>query len=173
MDLKYSPDDLRITKEQRIVAAHFVYDPRLAIYKTTGATLPMAKFAGALAKWTLIPSGESKDNQSVVADKWLERIAFAARAHYGAKGKVTDADAVKNIASKPCLRKLKRDYRLKPMTNPTMFSYWEANLVSYGLPICPPMGVVNTSYIQDVYESLTPPSMEKRVHYAASHMHGF
>jgi len=129
VDRKWAREGLRITRGQRLMAARFVNDPRMALYRREGMDIPTAKLAGGLAKWRMIPgdyvprAGESSD----VSDGWLARLALASRAHHGSS-KVSDSVFV---------AKFKPEYRLKPMSMEALERYWNAQVFAFNLPHCP------------------------------------
>jgi len=132
MDRALMPETCRFTRSQRIMAARFVHDPRLSLYRLPGMDIPTAKLAHALANWRMITGdyvpreSESED----VSDQWLARLAYASRAHQGSKP----------ISDKVFVSKFARQYRLKPMSLEGIERYWNARLFAFDLPPCPPLG---------------------------------
>jgi len=131
VDRKYAPSGWKITRGQRLMAARFVHDPRMALYRKEGVNLPVASIAGAIANWRMIPgdyvpaAGESVVND----DAWLARLALASRAHSGPSN-VTDAAMA---------ARFRPEYRLKPMSREALERYWNAQVFAFGLPKCPPL----------------------------------
>jgi len=134
IDRQYAPLDFKITKSQRELAARFVSDPRMALYRMKGIDIPTAKFAGALAHWRMVPGAYVQtDSESLaLSDKWMERIAYAARAHHGSK----------EVSDKVFISKFKPQYRLKPMSSQGLELYWEAQVFASKLPSCPPISKI-------------------------------
>jgi hypothetical protein len=113
------------------MAARFVTDPRLALYKMTGMSIPTVKLAGALANWKLVfgdyvPNESESDTQ----DEWLARLAYASQAHQSSKP----------VSDQVMVSKFKPEYRLRPMSLSSIERYWYAQLFASKLPSCPPIG---------------------------------
>jgi hypothetical protein len=128
---KLAPPGIRITKWQRLLAARFVHDPRMALYRRKGMSLSSVKLAGALANWKLVIGdyvAEEHESDELV-DAWLARIAYATRAHQGCKP----------VSDKIFATKFKPEYRLKPMSVHGIELYWDARLYASRLPPCPPL----------------------------------
>jgi len=131
----YGPQDWKVTRSQRLMAARFIADPRLSLYSMGSGMRCLSEFKGAVANWRwafpdvqsdapwLDPSQESTSSKD---DSWLGRLAYAYRA---ATGSVEP--------KKPILRRLRREYRLHPMDLATICKYWLATPVFTNLPVCP------------------------------------
>lgn len=132
LDLKQAPDSWRVTRSQREMAARFVSDPRLGLYRRKGMFLPVAKIAGALAHWRLIsgPYVEGPGESDNVTDSWLERLAYAVRASSGAY----------EVADKIVVCRFRPQYKLKPISDDGLKKYWSARWMATFLPPCPPLG---------------------------------
>jgi hypothetical protein len=134
LDPIHAPDTFSVTRSQREFAARFVADPRMALYRRKGMNIPTAKLAGGLCHWRMVPGdyvereGESRD----VDDLWLERLAYAARAHQGAAG----------VSDKIFVNHFRPQYRLKPMSELRLLSYWNAQVFAFSVPPCPPIGSI-------------------------------
>lgn len=134
VDVKYAPSTWRITKGQREMAARFVSDPRMALYRRKGMNIPTAKLAGALARWRMIPGDyvRREGESDATDDPWLERLAYASRAHQGSKG----------VSDETFISRFKPQYRLDPMSFEGLMLYWNAQVFAFNLPPCPPMSVI-------------------------------
>jgi len=145
LDPRFGPERIHVTRSQRLLAARFVHDPSLALYRS-GMTLPAMKVAGALANWRVVTGdyvrGPDEMSGADLRDSWLERIAYAGRAMEGAK-EVSDAVLMKHI--------FKRDYRLKPMSIEGIERYRGAQLFASKLPTCPPIGIIGRRLLHEVY----------------------
>jgi len=131
VDRKYAPKGWRVTRGQRLMAARFVNDPRMALYRREGMDIPTAKLAGALAKWRMVagPYVPGPEEVTEVSDDWLARLALASRAHQGS-APVSDSVFV---------AKFRPEYRLKPMSREALERYWDAQVFASNLPACPPL----------------------------------
>jgi len=132
LDITLAPPIWRVTKEQRILAARFVSDPTLALVRSYGDGKTLTKeIVGAMCEWRWEKEfGPLNKNTS---DDWLIRLALATQ--MSRSGIAQGADPL-NIT----WQKLRRDYRLKPMSNDGFQKYWLARVVaSTVLPYCPPL----------------------------------
>ncbi len=139
LDRTLAPPTLRITKSQREMAARFVSDPRMALYRRKGMNLPTIQLAGALANWRMVagPYVPREEESTDLSDSWLERLAYAARANSGSKG----------VADSVFISKFRPQYRLKPMSIEGIDLYWDAQVFASRLPLCPPIGLIK---VQDI-----------------------
>lgn len=130
-DKKFGDPENKITRNQRILASMFVRYPQLALWRLKGVSLPVAKYYGAVANPRMI-RGEYVAEESEefgIDDAWLARIALAERLEKG---------AIKEPPSRSFSR-IKRDYRLKPMSDKGIDSYSTVRWLSTKLPDCPPL----------------------------------
>jgi hypothetical protein len=137
LDIDLAPSTMKVTKSQRLMAARFFSDPRLVLYRREGVDIPTAEFAGALAKWKLVPgsyvprSYESTEQ----ADSWLALLCQVSRATFGAT----------QNSDKVMLARFKPEYRLKPMSLQRLKELWHVQFYASSLPVCPPLGAVRLS----------------------------
>lgn len=135
MDARFAPDTWRVTRAQRVMAAHFVNHPELALYASEMTKVPRAKairIAGATLNFRL-RRGDDYDvlgEEYVSADEWLTRICLAARLSGGSGG----VDSDRKVS-----RLVKTDYRLRPMSLGGLLDYWERRLIAVSAPVCPPL----------------------------------
>lgn len=131
LDVRLAPRGTRVTKAQREVAAMFIADPRLSIYRSNGMGLDSAYYAGALANWRMSVGDyvEQEHESFDLTDAWLERIAYAVRASHG--------DRPSN--DKMFVSHFFPQYRLKPVSKEGLITYWHARWLAVGLPPCPPL----------------------------------
>jgi len=161
---RLAPAAMKITRSQRLMAARFVNDPAMALYRRAGLSLPVAKYAQALAKYRMKPSGYIPESGEVEADEdpWLARIAFADRASMGSvveiierqpKSKTSKTQTVKvcqngkKYSDAVFVNRFKPEYRLKPMSKEMLIRYWDAKVYAFGLPACPPLNRIS---VQDI-----------------------
>jgi hypothetical protein len=132
MDITLAPSNWRVTKSQREVAAMFIADPRLGLYRHDGVSIPTASYAGAVANWRLMVGAyvQQEHESFDLSDSWLERIAYAVRA----------AKLERQTSDKVFVTKFFPQHRLKPMAVESLARYWVARWMAVGLPPCPPLG---------------------------------
>jgi len=73
---EYAPPTMRITKEQRIVAAMFFQNPSMALYRLKGGIqIPTSKYFGALANTRMVVGDYviEEHEEFSLQDPWLER----------------------------------------------------------------------------------------------------
>jgi len=135
LDPVYAPEKAaKFTRSQRDIAARFVHDPRLALYRKKGVSLSAIKMAGAMANWRMIPGpyvpreGESTD----ISDAWMSRFCYASRANHGAQ----------LVEDKVVMAYFKPQNRLKPMSISRIYDYWNAQVFATQIPVCPPIGAI-------------------------------
>jgi hypothetical protein len=134
-DKNLAPPTLRITTAQRRIAAMFVHNPALALYRLKGVDIPTAKYYGALAKPRMIPGiyvPEAHEEEDL-NDHWLARLAYCARAHHG----------FVKVSDKVFYTKFKRDFRLRPMSLQKLIFYENIRWFQTKLPICPALNILN------------------------------
>jgi len=130
VSLKYGPSDIGVTKSQRSIAARFIANPALALYRRKGISLPVAKLAGALAKWQLIPDNEKLVEElendlsftKELDDDWLARLAYAFRASRSPTSEVSD---------RILIHKFRPESRLKPLSFAGLLRYWDAHFYAH------------------------------------------
>lgn len=143
LDPSHAPSTVKLTRGQRVMAARFVNDPKLSLYRVKGMDIPTTKLAGALANWRWVVGDYVPMEHEHVAlnDPWLERLAFAARAHQGSSTAVKD---------KVLISRFRPQYRLKPMSIEGIDLYWDAQVYATNLPPCPPLGHLQLKSILEI-----------------------
>lgn len=146
--LQFAPLDLKITRAQREIAARFVHDPRMALYRTKGISLPTAQYAGAIANWRMIPGDYVRSAGELTVDEmndgWLGKLAYAVRASTGSSEKTTDARFISTF---------RPQFRLKPMSIEGLERYWNAQVFAFDCPPCPPLGYIKVPQVYNSKES--------------------
>jgi len=133
----------RITKIQRIVAAHFVNDPSLCLFRRPGITHHSVRFVSSLMEWKMRPGAYVADwNETSETADWLGRICYAARASHPfqlPKSQERDHQIACFLgeADKVILIRLARKYRLKPLSDQGIEKYRFVQFFSSLLPPCP------------------------------------
>jgi hypothetical protein len=136
LDIQHAPKSWRVTKSQREMAARFINDPRMALYRRPGMNIPTTKLAGAIARWRMVVGDYVPTEAEVgTSDAWLERLAFAARAHQGAS----------DVSDKVFVSHFRPQYRLKPMSIEGLNLYWTAQVFAVQPPPCPPLNWIRVS----------------------------
>jgi len=158
-------ENVVVTRNQRLIAAMFVHNPKLALYKKTGFVLPLKKIQHAIPNIRLEifdkcspQPGEVRGDD--VSDDWVARLAYAYQ--------VTQEAA--NVDQELLLYRYKPEFRLKPMNVDTIWKYQNAYPVAFGTPSCPPVdpikfpGFITAAHIwqQDnthlkLWDSIHPP----------------
>lgn len=133
LPLKYAPEGrVRMTRLQREMAAHFIANPALALYRTKGIVFPKLLIgAGALAKWRWDDFEDEDAGDPDVEDSWLNRLALAAQMMNGGKGE--------DFRAFPLIRKTRFQHKqgLRPVTKEKLQEYWNARFVASCVPGCP------------------------------------
>jgi hypothetical protein len=137
LDEFYAPPLVQYSREQRQLAAMFVADSSLALYRMkSGMSIKTCDYYGALANLKMVPGDyvlqefETFDNDN----EWLGRLAYAARLQQ-------DRDTV-GKQDEVFKRKFKVAHRLSPMSLEGLRRYWEVRFVSSLLPTCPPLSIL-------------------------------
>ena len=133
VDAQLAPADLRITRQQRLLAAHFINNPRLAMYVTHGVKIPWKGIEACKEKVT-VPFGdyvplqtESSENEN----RWTGRLCSIEHLHSGAEY-IEPLDAT--------VRRFSRQHRLSPVKEENLNLYTHPQFFySYPVP-CPPLG---------------------------------
>jgi hypothetical protein len=138
--IEFAPSTLRVTRAQRIVAAMFVNDSALTLFRTTGFSLESTLRSKAMLN-PLRVSGEYVPNSHEVIiydddfrDPWLERVAYATRAMRAERqSRGLDLECLVRVV------RLRRDFRLKPMSAEGLLRHWTDLLIAVRPPPCPPL----------------------------------
>jgi hypothetical protein len=138
VDIALAPASWQVTRGQRLMAARFVADPRLALYRMKGMTVSSAKLAFALLRPVMVGGDyvpqEFEIPVTEASDDWLARMAYASRAINGASRTTDEVGVV--------VSRFAHDFRLSPMSAEGLVRYWRAQLFVTGAPACPPIGEV-------------------------------
>lgn len=122
----------RYTVEQRRVAAQFVNNGDLSLYRKIGAATKITKrFKGAMGNWAWIEAGPLQEHESTDSDPWTGRLAYIERA--------MNAGSNTNIENVSVPRRIRRDHRLKPMSLQTIDDYRRRRKVRLHGPVVPPL----------------------------------
>lgn len=140
--LQFASEDWKITRSQRKMAARFVKDPRMQLYRRKGFSIETAKFASSLANFKVVPLYQDKEDialedlskSAAVADDWLIRAAYMSRAVGLKQEKVSDDIFLLRIG--------KPHQRLKPMTDRGFGKWWSIATIAHGVPACPPLCII-------------------------------
>jgi len=161
---KFAPSSWRVTKDQRLMAARFVHDPRLALFRIRGsrmADFKVSEMAGAMVKYRLVP-GQKEDSDTFVDDPWMGKISYALRAAH----RVPPGD----IDDRVIMSKFRPEHRLKPMSFGKMFEYWTAKVEAVQTPVCPPVSIVRVCEEQRTHyhlQKLYRPTRTAMAHHLA------
>lgn len=127
------------------MAAKFVSDERMQLYRRAGFSIQTAKFAGLLASFKTVPvslEGDKKEaaydtRQVEITDDWLVRAAYTSRALQLNQNSTTDRVFLMKIGNSK--------QRLKPMSINGLKDWWHVVQIAYGVPTCPPLGSIKCS----------------------------
>lgn len=130
----YTEDGIvpRYTREQRNVAAAFVVNGDMSLYRKTGVTSRLLKkYRGAMGTWTWADlEGPLEWHIGEDADPWLGRLTYAARA-------MAAGTAVANAGFVPVI--VRKDHRLKPISLEAIERYRNMRRVRVHGPGVPPL----------------------------------
>lgn len=140
-------ETLSITRQQRLMAARFVADPRLSLYRMTGMPLSFVDLASSVLNWRMVWGDyvQEESESSHLRDLWLERLAFAGRAVYGSRGECSDG-AVS--------RRFRPEHRLKPMSREGIMRHWTVQLFATHPPLCPPLLGIRAGGVSSLASSI-------------------
>lgn len=127
--LGLAPDTWTVSRQQRKLARLFVIKPELQLYRRSGGDSHLARFAGSLAKFRLVP-GQVAEEDFIDSDEWLTRIAYASRAQFGLH---LVSDRVFQF------RFLKEKESVRPMSDAELSKWYFASFRALAVPECPPM----------------------------------
>jgi len=140
LDINLAPSTFKITRAQRIVAAMFLANPEMALYRLKSQSINSAKYANAVLHPRIIPGSYVPNKHEVLLmesdDSWLARIAYAARAENGSKQFLLEGETPIIIG------RFRRQFRLSPISSDGLLLYWRAQFFTVGAPICPPIGYI-------------------------------
>lgn len=135
-----APPGNKITRAQRYVAACYIDNPKLQLYRRKGMDIPTLKYAMSLLEYKMFPSSMNyvKSETEVLADregdKWLGKICYASRVKNGSVELESDCVFANNFLTS----KNSRTGRLKPVNFSTLDTYHEViTVASFKVP-CPP-----------------------------------
>jgi hypothetical protein len=136
--MEYCLTDPKITRPQRLVAAHFYLDPKNALFRSSiktgkplnlGFEVPLQK-----SRW-IIPNEEEEtplEWNHPEDSSWQERILYATHL---SNSLPTDKEGETLL-----VRQIKRCYALKPMTLDKVMALSTKGCIQYGPPLgCPPL----------------------------------
>jgi len=135
------PRIIKVTKQQRILAAQFVNKPELSLYRSKGV-LPAPKIMQHLVPQCKLVVGDyvmNMDETEESIDPWSERVAYYNQCRNGMK-RIPLQKEFEILATR-----IRKDYRLKPIGEDTLLSYWRFSRYIYEkwIPECPSLKEVN------------------------------
>jgi hypothetical protein len=135
LDIAFAPSNWTTTNSQRRIAQKFIENPKLALYRKANIPIPKDDYINSLANWRMISYDENTPNVDSnlveVSDSWLAKLAYASRAHDGAKDPDKDSVIIQRFLSKK--RKTKGI-----MSHSDLFVMWNVKFLAFNLPPCPP-----------------------------------
>jgi hypothetical protein len=165
-----------VSRQQRRMAARFVADPRLNLYRKVaekgGASLKTTMLLNDVVKWEMRPGprpievldqGESRV-EAGDDERWLERICLMGRAAYGSHP----------VSERIVQSKFRPNYRLNPMSLDSMLKYAVVHWVATHGPTCPALNFVpvsrsRTDFVGGAYpRSLRPMICDERATFSVT-----
>lgn len=141
IDPKYAPPSLKITRDQRYMAARFLHEPRLGLYYSTGskATVKQIDYLCSIETFTFVPGSTVLPAHQVARTDvnvgWMARAAAVAHASFEKDPEVKD-----EVLISQALRRIpKSSRRLKPMSLSGIESYSTGQWVATRTLPCPPL----------------------------------
>nr|UJQ92933.1 MAG: putative RNA-dependent RNA polymerase [Narnaviridae sp.] len=130
----FAPVTLSFSRQQRLMAARFVADPRMALYRRAGMNLFATRLAGALMRWRMIPDVPyvPVESETEDSDDWLARCALVSMA-MGRSSQVSDRVFTSRFSP---------SHRLSPMSVEALERYWNVRLFATRVAPCPPLNVL-------------------------------
>lgn len=143
----YSARDTRITKIQRLVAASLAVNGGSVVTRRSEVYM-RELFPGAFGHRLFVPEGAEKivddlepsrwwnlhpgavPSEEIVSDQWSDRLLMIYQ---------WTPEARKERDMELICSKIKRDYRLSPMSDEAIFSWWRGFWVEVPGPPCPPL----------------------------------
>jgi len=128
LDLALGPEHIRVTREQRRMAARFVADPSLSLYRRIGSVkavkLMMRTVVPRMVRGSYVPAeGEE------LSTRWEGPLQTLARVSAGPDRLMSDAVVM--------AREFRSEYRLKPMSLESILDYWHVQFFVPRLPDVP------------------------------------
>jgi len=166
---EYAPKDLRITRDQRHVAAQFVLNPWLALYRQELSEkpglpyrTPSLKFMNTVGEMEMLPGGvatvlSEQYGYDTDRDEWVGRLAYINRAmHLHQVTVESDAAMIARV-----LPPKKRWF--KPLSLSGLEKYWSVRFIPKSRYPCPSLPVIPTRVLPaDVFNPAVNPNA--RVH---------
>jgi hypothetical protein len=141
IDIDLAPLDMKITRDQRFMAACFVNDKSLALYKLEGIKLLTGRYIESLVDFKMYPGclnhvySEMESKAREEGDVWMQRIAYISRLAQGSSPMAEDALSLNKRLL--YLKKRSEFGRLSPMTREGLIKYWTVNWIAdFRIP-CP------------------------------------
>jgi hypothetical protein len=136
----------RVTRGQRRLAAQFVNNPKLVLFRILGSSklaMRTAAISGAIMRPRLIVGDyDCSDSEELFDDDpWLSRLAYATRMSVDLCSQRALSGAMPDRVVRQYIR---HDYRMKPMSLKNIEIYRHGRLIVTKSPACPPIGGLNT-----------------------------
>lgn len=151
MPLRHAPATVNFTRQQRLVANHFIHNPKLALDRVTGFKVSDFGLKGALGNFQIHGKNQILQvseadldryffDEDLHDDPWLARFAYATLASklVGSHQQVVQKILIQKIMSGWKMFR-KHQFRLGPLTPAGLARWWEVRFSMNGLPECPPL----------------------------------
>jgi len=159
--LKLAPRTLEINRAQRLVAAYFVNDDGLSLYSRSKLTsITKIKTKATLQFRRLSGSYVPNSNEVMLTfkhdDEWMERLTQVERASYNRDVVKHEVFGFQNYSFVCMLMvsRIRKDYRLKPMSAQGLVDHWNDTFVSNLTPECPPLPPIRILSQKDLMRSI-------------------
>jgi len=155
VDRQFAPSAWRISKPQRVMAAHFIHDPSMVLYRCPGVSNSAADLSRAMANWRMVPGSyvQEAGESDVTDDAWLAKLCLAARlAHPFDLPESPKNDIIRQRflgeSDSYHLLRWARQFRLRPAGLETIERYWKVRFFAFQVPACPPLSILR---VPDMY----------------------
>jgi len=140
VDESFSPRPLHeiVTRSQRLMAAKFISDPKLALYRRKSVPINLKPFVGFTSAWKMVPvelATEDELSMVDISDDWLVRAAFAHQA-------MGLGDPKRKVQDSVFYSKFSRNSRLRPMSLSGLDRWKNVIFFSSALPVCGPLAAL-------------------------------
>lgn len=149
IDLQYAPQDLMVTRNQRLLAAMFVNEPELLLFRRDGVIIPK-KFKSKIVGTFTIEKGSFNGplpshikNVSDIDGTWLERLAYAERCNY--KNVLNQVDSTDDLEMFIKANSMKRNKFYKPLSINGLIDYWTIQVHQNQSSEPPPLAPIKLS----------------------------
>lgn len=149
IDMKYAPSDLKITRNQRLLAAMFINEPELLLFRRDGVIIPKVFKSKIVGNFTIEKGSMNGPLESHIKDvsdidgTWLERLAYAERCNY--RNVLNQVDSTDDLEMFLKANSLKRNRFYKPLSLQGLIDYWTIQIHQNQSSEPPPLSPIRLS----------------------------